>query len=101
MSRSASSRAKSGYGEPGHKAAPIGKPFHQGGQRNNVSQSETQAAEDSVGKPEEPNIAVRKARQGYAKAVANPRGCSYYPRTNPSHPETAEKGGKSQNKDRY
>src|SRR5260370_4499071 len=96
-----SSSPKSGNCEAGNKAAPVWKPFHERGQGNNISKAETQATEHSIGQPKDTNIAIGKAGQCDAKAVTNSRGDTDYTRADPSHPETTEKGGKTQHKDRY
>ncbi len=75
----------------GGQAAPIGEPFDQGGNRRDVTDAKTDAAQHARTQPEQPQLVQEHAQCAKRNATA-PAGRRHQPgpaRSNPFHP-TAE-----------
>ena len=93
-------RSESGNGDARDHAATIRKPFHEGGDWNDVAEPETDPAQQPVGKIEPPEPAVREAREEHAEPVQNPRRDRHDPWAGAPHPEAPGERREPQYEDR-
>jgi hypothetical protein len=63
------SRAETTYGDAGDETAAVREPLDQDGDRNDVSESQANAADDSIAEVEPPELERREAGEKDAKSI--------------------------------